>query len=211
MLTQIIPVDGFTFTSRQMTECQNGRENSNCSSAPPDKSFGDVWVQRIAFKQAVAFSHTIRMGWLMDCPTLPGVTGARDYLHPADFGGVQDYWVVWAEETVALAKALKRCAVHSGMPPGVLWRVVQELCECLTSVIQSGNLVDLEMLDMAEKDPMAPTSEVRALLPMPRKEPLVSVTSPSEPSTLEPEDTTPPEECALVPRWRPLLPLASPS
>ena len=40
------------------------------------------------------------------------------------------------------------------MPPGVLCRVVQELCECLTSVIQSGDLLDLEMLGVAEKDLM---------------------------------------------------------
>ena len=55
---------------------------------------------------------------------------------------------------MALAKVLQRCTVHSGMSPWALCRVVQELCECLTSVIQSGDLLDLEMLDVAEKDLM---------------------------------------------------------
>ena len=70
--------------------------------------------------------------------------------------------MVQAKVTVALAKALKRFTVHSRMPLGVLYRAVQELHECLASVIQSSNLLDLEMLDVAEKDPMAPTSEGRA-------------------------------------------------
>ena len=46
---------------------------------------------------------------------------------------------------------------------------------------------------------------------MSRAEPLVGVTAPSEPSTLEPGEATPPEELTLVPRWRPLPPLAFPS
>ena len=111
---------------------------------------------------------------------------------------------MWAKETVALAKALQRCAVHSRMPPGVIHRAMWELHVCLTYVIQSGNLLDLEMLGVAEKDPMAPAPEGRALLLMLRVEPLVSVTTPSEPSASKPEETTPPEEVALMPRQKPL-------
>ena len=107
--------------------------------------------------------------------------------------------MVWAKETVALSKLLQRCAVHSGMPPGVLSGVVQEHHECLTSMVQSGNMLDLEMLDVAKKYPLAPTSEGRAPALMPRAEAPVHVTTSSEPSTLEPEEAAPPEELALLP------------
>ena len=111
--------------------------------------------------------------------------------------------MVQAEETVPLAKALQRCAVYSGIPLSVLCRAVQELYECLPSMIQSGNVVDLEMLDVAEKGHVAPASEGRALSLMPRLEPPVSVTAPNELITLEPEVATPSEDLTLVPRWRP--------
>ena len=141
-----------------------------------------------------AASCTIGMSWLMDCPPLPP---------PADFKGDLDYQVVWAEETVVLAKALQRCAVCSGMPLGMLCGAVQELHQSITSMIQIGNLPDLEILDVAEKDHVAPTFEGRAPLLMPRVYPPVSVTTPSELSALEPEQAAPPEELTLVPRQRP--------
>ena len=128
----------------------------------------------------------------------------RDYLPPTDFRGAWDYQVMQAEEKVALAKALQRCAVCSRMPPGVLCRAVQECHECLASMTHIGNLVDLEILDVAEKDPVAPASKGRSLLLMPRVEPLVGVTTPSELSASEPEEATMLEELTLVPRWRPL-------
>ena len=43
MLTQIIPVDGFTFTSRRMIQYQNGGENSNCSSTPQMNASAMSW------------------------------------------------------------------------------------------------------------------------------------------------------------------------
>ena len=94
--------------------------------------------------------------------------------------------MVWGKETVPLAKALQRCAVHLRKPPGALCRVVRELHECLTSVVQSGNMLDLEMMDVAEKDHVAPTSEGRAPSPMPRAEPLVNAIASSELSASEP-------------------------
>ena len=114
--------------------------------------------------------------------------------------------MVWAEETVALGKALQRCNVHSKMPLGVLCRAVQELCKCLTSVIQSGDLVDLEILEVAEKDPVTHTSAWRTPSLIQRVEPLVSVTVPSELSASDPGEAAPPEELTLVLRQSPLLP-----
>ena len=51
--------------------------------------------------------------------------------------------------------ALQRCTVCSGTPPGMLCRAVQELCRCLTSMIESGDLVNLKMLDVARRNPIS--------------------------------------------------------
>ena len=116
--------------------------------------------------------------------------------------------MVWAEETVALAKVLQRCTVHSWMPLVVLCRAVQELHECLASVIQSSNPLDLGMLDVAEKDPVPPASEGRSPSLIPQVEPPIGVTVPGEASTLEPGEATQPEGLTLVPRQRLLPPPA---
>ena len=73
-------------------------------------------------------------------------------------------------------------------------------------MIESDDLVNLERLNVAEKNPIAPASKERALLLIPRAEPPVSVTNPSEQSTSEPEEAVPPGELTFVPRWRPLTP-----
>ena len=52
--------------------------------------------------------------------------------------------------------ALQRNAIWSKMPPGVLCWVVQELHSCLAPLLEEVNLLDLEMMDMAKKDPVAP-------------------------------------------------------
>ena len=95
------------------------------------------------------------------------------------------------KEMVALAMAFQRCAICSKTPLGMLCRAVQELHRCVTSIIESGDLVDLRMLDVAKRDPVASTSRGRAPLLMPRAEPLVGVTAPSEPTVSEPEEATP--------------------
>ena len=57
---------------------------------------------------------------------------------------------------VVLAQALQWCAIHSGRPPRMLCRTVQELCKCLAPLFKRGNLLDVTMLDVVEKDPMTP-------------------------------------------------------
>ena len=74
------------------------------------------------------------------------------------------------------------------------------------SKIQSSDLLDLGMLDLVEKDPMAPTSEGRVPSPIPRAEPPIGVTAPSELNTSEPGEAAQPQELTLVPRERPLPP-----
>ena len=70
---------------------------------------------------------------------------------------------------------------------GVLCRVVQELCQCLAPLIEEGCLLRLEMLDVAEKDPVAPTPAPApsSLTPNPEEE-QVTLT-PNESCTSEPE------------------------
>ena len=102
---------------------------------------------------------------------------------------------------VALVMALQRFAVHSRMPPGVLCGAVQELCRCLAPLLERGDLLDLDMLNVARKDPMTPAPAERALSLRPRAEELIGVPAPSMPTALEPEKATQPEEFTLV-LWR---------
>ena len=96
--------------------------------------------------------------------------------------------------------AFQRCAVHSGMPPGVLCRAVQQLHRCLSPLLEKGNLLDLEMLDVARKDPMTPAPAERASSLRPRVEEPVGVPTPNELSALEPEEAAQSEDLALVQR-----------
>ena len=83
------------------------------------------------------------------CATLP-----RKQRNPSY--AIQDVQMVRPEEMVALAWALQRCAICSGTPPGMLCGAVQELCRCLAPLLQRGNLLDLTMLDVAEKNLVTP-------------------------------------------------------
>ena len=98
--------------------------------------------------------------------------------------------------------ALQTCPIHSGMPPGMLCRAVHELCSCLTPLLEQGDLLNLDMLDVVMKDFMTPAPEESASSP----EGPVSVSAPSELTTSQPEEAALPEELALVPRRRLPLP-----
>ena len=47
------------------------------------------------------------------------------------------------------------------MPPVVLCGAVEELCRCLTPLVEWGDLLDLKMLDVAKKDSAAPVCPYR--------------------------------------------------
>ena len=82
--------------------------------------------------------------------------------------------------------ALQSCAVQSGMPPGVLCGVVQELYQCLAPLIEDDGLLNLEMLDVVEKNPVtpAPTSALSSPTPDPEEEQVILI--PKESCTSEP-------------------------
>ena len=134
------------------------------------------------------------------------VPECSDYLPPKDFKGTQRLLRGVAQRN--------SCTGHG--PPEVCCLFQNAIGDALQSstrapqvpypMIESDNKVDLEMLDVARRDPMAPASKRRATLPTPRVEPLISGLTPSNPPTLEPEKAAPPEELTLEARQRPLPP-----
>ena len=106
-----------------------------------------------------------------------------------DAQGSHDYQEVRKEETVALAMALQSCTVQLGTPLGVLCSVVQEVCQCLAPLIEEGCLLKLEMLDVVEKNPMAPTPGSALSSPTPDPEEEQVVLTPEESCTSEPEES----------------------
>ena len=125
--------------------------------------------------------------WLT-APSCLGILGWRNYLPLKDFHGIYDYWEVRREEMITLAMALKRCMVQLGMLPGVLCGAVQELCQCLAPLLEGGDLLNLEMLDIAEKDPVAPTPASASPTPEPKEEEQITLQVSKEPCTSEPEE-----------------------
>ena len=177
----------------------------------PDECFRDIPVQRMVCQQAMAFRlSATQLEWDGSWTACLGLLEWRDFLPPLDFNVAWDYWVLQAEETVALAKALQRHCPFLDATMGVLW--------CSAETPWVSHLHDSEWqyawpwnVGCRWEGPHGPHSEGTTPLPMPRVEPPVSVTTPSEPSISEPEEATLPEELTLVPRQRPPPPLAFPS
>ena len=69
--------------------------------------------------------------------------------------------------------------------------VVQELHQCLALLIEEDSLLNLEMLDVVEKDPMAPAPASTASYPTPYpKEEKQIIQIPKEPCTSKPEEAS---------------------
>ena len=71
---------------------------------------------------------------------------------------------------------------------GVLFGVVQELCQCLVPLLKVGNLLNHEMLHIAKRDPVAPTPTSASPSPEPKEEKQSALQVPKEPCTSEPEE-----------------------
>ena len=125
----------------------------------------------------------------MTAPPCLEVLGLRKYHPQKDLQGSCNYQEVQKEDTIALAVALQSCAVQSGTSPGVLCGVVQELHQCLAPLIEEDSLPNLEILDVAEKDPMGPAaaSAPSSPTPDPEEEEWV-ILIPEEYCTLEQEE-----------------------
>ena len=93
------------------------------------------------------------------------------------------------------------------MPLGVLCRAGQELCRCLTFLVEQGVLLDLKMMDMARKDPMAPPVPTEgASSSKPRVEEPISLPASDKLPPLEPKEGAHSDKLALVQRRRPPAP-----
>ena len=112
---------------------------------------------------------------------------------------------------VALVQALQWCAIQSGTPPGVLCGSVQELCRCLAPLLKRGNLLDITMLNVVEKDPVTlpiPTERASSLerKPEPQEEEPTALPTPDRQETSEPEGAACLGELATVQRQFPSAP-----
>ena len=88
----------------------------------------------------------------------------------------------------------------------MLCGAVLELHSCIAPLLESGDLLNLNMLYVVMKDPVTPAPVERASS---LEEP-VSVPAPSEPTASEPEEAAQPEDFTLVPKRRPLVPWVGP-
>ena len=134
-----------------------------------------------------------------------------DFLLPTVFQDIWDVQMVRWEEMVVLAQTLQRCAVQSGMPQGMLCRAVQELCKCLAPLLKKGDLLNLTILDVMEKDPVTPhVPTERASSPEkisePREEEQIDLPAPNKQPASEPEKPACSGELALAQRILPLAP-----
>ena len=71
------------------------------------------------------------------------------------------------------------------MPSEVLCGAVQDLCQCLAPILEGGGLLNLEMLDIAEKDPPAASASPTQ---KPKEEEQITLQVPKELCTSEPEE-----------------------
>ena len=77
------------------------------------------------------------------------------------------------------------------MPLGVLCGVMQELCQCLSPLLEGDGYLSLEMLDVAEEDPMAPAPASAPASPTPEPEEEEQVLQvPEEPCISESEEAS---------------------
>ena len=76
------------------------------------------------------------------------------------------------------------------MPLGVLCGVVQKLHQCLALFLEGDSLLNLKMLDVARKDPVAPApaSAPASSTPEPKEEEHITIWVPEEPRHSEPEE-----------------------
>ena len=99
--------------------------------------------------------------------------------------------------------------MQSGIPSGVMCRAVQELCRCLSPLLEKGDLLDVSMWDVAEKNPvtpLVPTERASSLeqKPGPLEVEPTALPAPNIQEALEPEGAACPGELAFV--WRRLPP-----
>ena len=134
---QTMQASGSAPTCRWMKECQNGGGNSDLFSTLRASVLATSRSKGWPTGKPWPLNCQPHNGTKMVCgPPHPAWLGQKDYLPLKDFQGAWNYWVVWHQETVALAMALQRCTICLRISPGVHCRVVQELCRCLAPCLR---------------------------------------------------------------------------
>ena len=96
---------------------------------------------------------------------------------------------------VVLARALQWCTEWLGASPSILCSAVQDLCQCLESLMERDNLLEASMLEVVREEPEAsPTPTEEAVLlgedPEPLEEWAIALHAPDKPEEAsEPDDT----------------------
>ena len=65
---------------------------------------------------------------------------------------------------------------------------MQELCQCLAPLLEGGDLLNLEMLDVAKNDLVAPASASASPTPEPKQEEQINLQVSKDPCASEPEE-----------------------
>ena len=136
--------------------------------------------------------HTAREGWVVDHPTLSQSIGAEEIPSPKWFPG--EPWLQRSEEgrnSCPSCGSSELCCVIWNTPRSAMWSHAGALpMSC--PLIEEYGLLNLEILDVAEKDPMtpAPASAASSPPPDPEEEEQV-VLIPEESWTFEPEEAVP--------------------
>ena len=176
-------------------QCQNGGGSSDLFSALRmsasviSKSKG--WLAGKPWPSGCQLHN--KKKWLVDCPTLPGHPGVNGLPSSKGVPGNHRLSVVQCEEMVTLAMALQRYAVHSGMPPGVLYRAVQELHKWLPPTLEVRSTRPGHV-GHGKAGAVTPTPTESALSLRARVEEPIGILTPGNPIALEPEESTQLEE-----------------
>ena len=150
------------------------------------------------------------------------ITGKRWLMHHLALPG--DAWVKGLPSPKGLPRILRLLSSVMGTNSGSthspsevccpIWNATRDALQSSTRapqmphpLLERGDLLDLDMLDVVRKDPMTSAPAEKASSLRPRVEKPISVSGSSKPTTLEPEEAAQPEEFALVLRSRPLAPL----
>ena len=102
-------------------------------------------------------------GWWDSPPAIHGLC-PQDFCPPSS--DPQNFWAIFQENTLALARVLQVCTDASGAKPGVLCRAVRELQQymALLMTINGDNVMEASLLGPVEEEPRPPTPKEEATL-----------------------------------------------
>ena len=138
-----------------MTGCPNSGRSSNAYSSAPVTPQSKTWPHQ----QVTAFwlpACTAEEGWLVDCPTLSGSIGAEEIPSPKGFP--QKLWLLGSKNGRNDCPGCGSSELHSSIGNALrstMWsNAGAPPMSC--PLLEGDGLLNVEMLDVAVKDPVAP-------------------------------------------------------